>query len=87
MEYGIIVYSSTTTTNRAKRLSEKNVHSLRVFQLPSSVGIKGCNYSLRCEYQELALLKSISEEYSLNIKAIFKETTENGSKVYVQEMK
>ena len=86
MEYGIIVYSSTTTTNRAKRLSEKKVKSLRVFQLPSAVGIKGCNYSLRCEYHELDILKNISNEYKLNIKAIFKETTENGSKVYLQEL-
>lgn len=83
LDYGIMVYSSTTTTNRAKKLAEKRIRSLKVFQIPTSVGIKGCNYSLRCEFQEFDELRKISEEYGLNIKAMIKETVQDGQKIYI----
>ena len=82
MDYGVVVYSSTTTTNRAKKIAESKIPSLRVFQLPTNIGLKGCNYSLRCEYSALELLRSISTQYDLKIKAVFRESMKDGKKVY-----
>lgn len=84
MDYGIIVYSSITVANRAKKLAANQIGYIGIIQIPAKLGIKGCNYSVRCKFDDLELMQSISAEYGLKIKAAFRETTQDGEKVYTK---
>ena len=82
MEYAIVVYSSVTVANRAKKLLLTQTGYAGVIQIPAELGIKGCNYSVRCYMEDLSRLMQISHENNLKIRAVFRETTVEGQKVY-----
>lgn len=84
MDYGIIVYSSITMANRAKKLAQNQVGYMGIIQIPSKLGIKGCNYSVRCKFEDMQRIEDLSSEYGLKIKATFRETTQDGEKVYTK---
>lgn len=84
MDYGIIVYNSITTANRAKKLSENRVGHLNVIQAPVNIGVKGCSYSIRCRFEDVETIRAISEKFGLRIKAVFRETIKDGKKEYIR---
>lgn len=84
MDYGILVYSSITMANRAKKLAKDQIGYMGIIQIPSKLGVKGCNYSVRCKLEDLKRLESLSVENGLKIKAMFRETLQDGEKVYTR---
>lgn len=74
MGYALIVFSSSTTATRLKRLASRGgINSVSVIQTPKSVSQNGCSYSVRCPNSTLSLLKSLADEYGLNYTKIYRE--------------
>ncbi len=84
MDYAIAMYSSITVANRVKKLAANQISYLGIIQAPASLGVKGCNYSIRCKFEDLETLRAICDKFGLKIKAVFKETIQNGEKVYIR---
>ena len=83
MEYGIAVCTSITTAQRVKRLAVKEqIKGVSLMQLPASLAVKGCNYSIRSQYCDFQKLCKLCGKHSLTIKATYLETLEQGKKVY-----
>ncbi len=74
MGYAIIVFSSSTTASRLKRLATRGgINSVSVIQTPKSVSENGCSYSVRCPNSIISVLKSLADEYGLNYTKIYRE--------------
>ena len=86
MDYGIVVYTSITVSNRAKKLvNEANLMSyVGIIQIPPNLQVPGCNYAVRCKYEDLNKLLDVSRKHNLKIKATFRESEVNGTKTYTK---
>lgn len=84
MGYALIVFSSSTTASRLKRLAAlKGIRGVNIIQTPKSISKNGCTYALRCPGSELFALKALAEEYGLGILTLYREILgTDGRKTY-----
>lgn len=84
MGYALMVFSSSTTASRLKRLAFRaQLRDVNLMQTPKIISKNGCTYSVRCKVSELAALKSMADEYGLRYLKIYREITgTNGTKSY-----
>ncbi len=86
MILALVVFSSSTTASRLKRLASAN--SLRGVTLSQSPGLlsrNGCAYALRCPMDVLPALLSLADRYQVKHGHVYKELTdEAGRKMYQQ---
>ncbi len=84
MGYALMVFSSSTTASRLKRLAFRaQLRDVNLIQTPKIISKNGCTYSVRCKVSELAALKSMADEYGLRYLKIYREITgTNGTKSY-----
>lgn len=74
MGYTLMVFSSSTTASRLKRLAEANgIRGLGIVQTPKNISKNGCTYALRTPIGEISALKTLAEEYGLGILTVYRE--------------
>lgn len=84
MGYVLMVFSSSTTASRLKRLAFRSqMRSVSMLQTPKAISENGCTYSIRCSAGELTDLKRLADEYGLRYLKIYRELTgASGTKSY-----
>ena len=80
----LVVFSSITVANKAKKLAIKNFDYASVVQLPPNLGIRGCNYCLRIKKSDYESMTEISAEHKLKIKAVYIEKDMGKEKEYIK---
>ncbi len=76
--------ASVTSANRIKRRSnEFGIYPL-VVQTPHTLAKDGCGYSLRFEDDARMIIQGAASELGINIRAFYKESTENGKRTYTR---
>ena len=79
MGYVLMVFSSSTTASRLKRLAFRaQLRDIGLIQTPKIISKNGCTYSIRCRVSELAALKNMADEYGLRYLKIYREITGAG---------
>lgn len=84
MDCVLMVFSSVTVANRAKKLAIAAFDYAAVVQLPPKLGIRGCNYCLRIKRSDYETMLEIARENGLKIKAMFLERNADGEKEYTK---
>ena len=84
MGYALMVFSSSTTASRLKRLAFRSrLRGVDLIQTPKAISENGCTYSIRCPVRELAALRALADEYGLRYGKIFREMSDEfGRKGY-----
>lgn len=81
--------ATVASVNSAQRIrqyiSSNNSIPAKVIQTPSSLTKEGCGYSLRFDDKYKASVSKAAKELKINIRAFFREVTENGNTVYIKE--
>ncbi|MDK2798759.1 MAG: hypothetical protein PWP27_509 [Clostridiales bacterium] len=82
MEYYLVIYSSVTLATRVKKYMPYDGDYIGIVHTPKSISKGGCSYALRCRKNKLSLVKKVSQDLGIKIKAIYLETIQNGNKAY-----
>lgn len=70
----LIVFSSSTTANRLKKLAFKNqIKGVSIVQTPKAISKDGCTYSLRCSAGQVSELTALADEYGIRYNKIYRE--------------
>lgn len=78
-----IVVGSITTASRLAKLIEKTTGiPADVVHTPAAIKSGGCSYSVRVSGSTAQTIKNISDEYGINIKAIYAENFSGGEREY-----
>lgn len=79
----IITAGSITTAVRIKKtLLSLGDKSASVIHTPSFINSGGCSYSVRTDYKNLNIVKTLFEEKKIKYKKLFTESDENGGTEY-----
>ena len=86
MTSAIVVFSSSTTANRLKRLaSAEQLRGVGLIQAPRALSQNGCTYALRFPAEVLTPLLSLAERYQVNHGQVYLELLDKeGRKFYRQ---
>lgn len=84
MGYVLMLFSSSTTANRLKRLAfRSNLREVSMIQTPKLISQNGCTYSLRCPVSTISELRQLADEYGLKYSKVYRELVgPNGIKSY-----
>ncbi len=82
----LVVFSSSTTANRLKRLAaSEQLHGVGLMQAPGAISRNGCTYALRCPADVLPALLALAERYNIKHGFVYRELTDyEGRKFYQQ---
>lgn len=88
MGYALIVFSSSTTASRLKRMAFRDgIKDVGMIQTPKIISVNGCTYSVRARVSDLEQLRQTAEEYGLKYIRIYREIIgTDGQKSYEQIM-
>lgn len=79
----IITAGSITTAVRIKKtLNSLGDKGASVIHTPSFINSGGCSYSVRTDYKNLNIVKTLFEEKKIKYKKLFTESYENGGTEY-----
>ena len=80
----LMVFSSSTTASRLKKLAFRNgINGLSIIQTPKVISKDGCTYSIKCDSEQLSFLKKLAEEYGIKYNNVFREFLDaKGNKMY-----
>lgn len=86
MTFALVVFSSSTTASRLKRLAVANqLLGVSLTQSPRAISQNGCAYALRCPIQVLPALRALAGHYQVKHGFVYKELTDAaGRKMYQQ---
>ena len=86
MTLALVVFSSSTSASRLKRLANANgIQNVTLSQSPAAVSQSGCAYALRCPADVLPALLSLADRYQVKHGHVYRELTdETGRKLYQQ---
>ncbi|MBR7164292.1 MAG: DUF3343 domain-containing protein [Clostridia bacterium] len=86
MTLALVVFSSSTTASRLKRLASlEGLRGVTLTQSPRAVSQNGCAYALRCPLDVLPALLALSDRYHVKHGHVYKELTDEvGRKMYRQ---
>lgn len=86
MILALVVFSSSTTASRLKRLASLNqLRGVTLTQSPRAVSQNGCAYALRCPIDSLPTLLELADRYHVKHGHVYRELTdEAGRKLYHQ---
>jgi len=76
------VYSSVSVVHRARKLLKRLGFQTQVVQLPSDLGLKGCNYGMECFWTDLEDILQYSKQNKLKVKAVFRVGETESGRVY-----
>ncbi len=84
MQTAIIVFSSSTTASRLKRLATSaRLGDVSLTQAPKAVSQNGCTYGLKAPIDTLPALLDLAAKYQINHGKIYRETKDReGRKIY-----
>ncbi len=78
-----IVTGSITTATRLARILEKTAGiPADVVHTPSAIKSGGCSYSVRINDRALQIVRTVIEQYKINIKSIYTEVLSDGEREY-----
>lgn len=87
MGYAWIVFSSSTSAGRLKKLAlARQLRGVRMLQTPRVISQNGCTYALFCGMDVLPQLLSLAREYKIRHGKVYKELTDEEGKRFFQEM-
>lgn len=84
MDYVLMVFSSITVANKAKKIASDILGYGTVVQLPPGLGIRGCSYCLKIREKDRQQMHTLAAEYKLKIRAEFLEKNNDGEKEYAK---
>lgn len=86
MTFALVVFSSSTTASRLKRLAAlEQLQGVSLTQSPKAISQNGCAYALRCPVHLLPALLALADRYQVKHGFVYKELTdEAGRKMYQQ---
>lgn len=74
MGYALMVFSSSTTASRLKRLAFRSgLKEVGIVQTPKIISENGCTHSVRTRVSSLPELKRLADEYGLKYLKIYRE--------------
>lgn len=84
MEYAYIVFSSSTSANRLKRLAAREqIRHAVIVQAPTALSVRGCTYAIKTDLKTLPLLTALANDYGISYSAVYHELTDRrGRKAY-----
>ena len=84
MQTAIIVFSSSTTASRLKRLaSSARLGEVSLTQAPKAVSLNGCTYALKVSSDTLPALLELAAKYQIQHGAVYREAKDReGRKIY-----
>lgn len=82
----LVVFSSSTTTNRLKRLAfAEGLRGVGLTQAPRAISQSGCSYALRCPADTLPALLALADRYQIKHGHVYRELIDKeGRKLYQQ---
>lgn len=87
MTSALVVFSSSTTANRLKRLAaSENLRGVGLMQAPGAISRNGCNYALRCPAEILPTLLALAEKYGIRHGLVYRELTDYEGRKFYQQM-
>ena len=80
----LLIFSSSTTAGRLKRIAAKSGYApVNLVQTPRMISENGCSYALKVSGSHLSAVKALAEEYGLRINSIYRELVgTDGTKSY-----
>ncbi|MBQ2696180.1 MAG: DUF3343 domain-containing protein [Clostridia bacterium] len=86
MGTALVVFSSSTTASRLKKLAmNEQLRGVTMTQSPKSVSQNGCTYALRCPMNILPSLLSLADLYHVKHGQVYREWIDReGRKRYEQ---
>lgn len=83
MAHILAVTGAVTVASRlAKELERQGCIHAQVIHTPTYLGSGGCSYSVRIPTDCLETLLNVSSAKNIRIKKLYKESNENGERVY-----
>ncbi len=84
MQTALIVFSSSTTASRLKRLALlAQLGDVTMTQSPKSVSQNGCTYALRVSMNQLSSVLELANRYDIKHGSVYREAKDReGRKVY-----
>lgn len=84
METAFIVFSSSTTASRLKKLAaQEQIRDVAITQSPKAISQNGCTYSVKCGIKTLPALLALAKRYHLSHGHVYREIIDiQGRKTY-----
>ncbi|MBE7022730.1 MAG: DUF3343 domain-containing protein [Ruminococcaceae bacterium] len=87
MGYAWIVFSSSTSAGRLKKLAlTRQLRGVRMLQTPRAISQNGCTYALFCAMDVLPQLLSLAQQYNIRHGKVYKEHIDEDGKRFFQEI-
>lgn len=83
MAHILAVTGAVTAASRlTKELERQGCIHAQIIHTPAYLGNGGCSYSVRIPDDCLEMLQRISEKKNIHVKKLYRESNENGERVY-----